>query len=75
MRGDVPGPGNYQENTSSFAQTKGVANMGSKYREEVNFNPGPGQYEQALNDMSNNQSSSVTIGTQKIREDLFNVDT
>ena len=49
--------------------------MGSKYREEVNFNPGPGQYEQALNDMSNNQSSSVTIGTQKIREDLFNVDT
>ena len=53
MRKEVPGPGNYQENTSSFSQIKGNANMGSKYRDNVNKNPGPGQYDQALNDMSN----------------------
>ena len=48
--------------------------MGSKFREELNFNPGPGQYEQALNDMSNAQNNSVKIGTQKTRENLFNVE-
>ena len=53
-KNDVPGPGNYSENTSSFAHIKGgAAGMGSKYRPEVNQNPGPGQYNQALYDMSN----------------------
>mmetsp|Transcript_14602 Transcript_14602/g.19762 ORF Transcript_14602/g.19762 Transcript_14602/m.19762 type:complete len:209 (-) Transcript_14602:264-890(-) len=74
-RKDVPGPGNYSENTSSFAQVKGgAANMGSKYRDEVNVNPGPGQYEQALFDMSNYQANNVKIGTQKARIDLFSVE-
>lgn len=52
-KNDAPGPGNYAENTSTFNNVKGVATMGSKYKPEKNFNPGPGQYEQALNDMSN----------------------
>ena len=50
----APGPGNYAENTSSFANIKGGAsNMGSKHRQDRNFNPGPGQYEQANNDIGN----------------------
>ena len=41
--------------------------MGSKYRPTRNENPGPGQYEHALNDMSNHQQSNVKIGTSKVR--------
>ena len=48
--------------------------MGSKYKPERNNNPGPGQYEQALNDMSNHQAANVRIGTQKVRNDLFGTD-
>ena len=48
--------------------------MGSKYKPERNNNPGPGQYEQALNDMSNHQATNVRIGTQKVRNDLFGTD-
>lgn len=72
---DAPGPGNYQENTSSFGKTKGgAANMGSKFKPEQNMNPGPGHYECALNDISNHQTSNVKIGTQKVRVDLFGID-
>ena len=42
---DLPGPGNYLSSTSTFGNTKGVANMGSKYKPEKNENPGPGQYD------------------------------
>jgi hypothetical protein len=49
--------------------------MGSKHREQVNLNPGPGQYTSALNDMSNHQSSSVKIGNEKVRADLFKTET
>jgi hypothetical protein len=48
--------------------------MGSKFKPENNMNPGPGQYEYALNDMSNHQGSNVKIGTQKVRIDLFGTD-
>ena len=37
--------------------------MGSKYKADRNANPGPGQYEQALNDMSNQPSKAGMIGT------------
>ena len=47
------GPGNYLENTSTFTSTRGAATMGSKFKPDKNANPGPGQYEYALNDMSN----------------------
>ena len=41
----MPGPGNYAENTMTFGQgVKSVATMGSKYKPEVNKNPGPGTY-------------------------------
>lgn len=73
-KNDVPGPGNYMENTSSFANAKGGATMGGRYREESNLNPGPGQYDLALFDMSNQQSHNVKIGTQKVRADLFGTD-
>jgi len=45
--------------------------MGSKSKPDKNANPGPGQYEYALNDMSNHCSTNVKIGTQKVRIDLF----
>lgn len=48
--------------------------MGSKYKPERNDNPGPGQYEQALNDIGNHQATNVRIGTQKARNDLFGTD-
>jgi len=48
--------------------------MGSKFKSESNLNPGPGQYNAALNDMSNHQSVNVKIGTQKVRADLFGTD-
>ncbi len=48
--------------------------MGSKHRDQVNMNPGPGQYASALNDMSNHQKSTVTIGNEKVRNDLFSID-
>lgn len=71
----APGPGNYAENTSSFAHIKGgAANMGSKHRQDSNFNPGPGQYESALGDMSNRQAVNVRIGNEKARNDLFGVE-
>lgn len=38
------------------------------------MNPGPGQYTSALNDMSNHQKSTVTIGNEKVRNDLFSTD-
>ena len=45
--------------------------MGSKFKPELNMNPGPGHYECALNDMSNHHTNNVKIGTQKVRVDLF----
>jgi len=74
VKNDAPGPGNYAEDTSTFKNVKGVASMGSKYKAEVNSNPGPGQYEQALNDIGSHQTTNVRIGTQKVRNDLFGVD-
>jgi len=47
--------------------------MGSKYQAKANLNPGPGQYEQALYDMSNQQAQNTKIGTQKVRDDVFNI--
>mgnify|MGYP006889523010 CR=1 FL=1 len=41
---DQPGPGNYEGFKSSFGQNKGPS-MGSKYRQETNLVPGPGQYD------------------------------
>merc|ERR1712037_280491 len=46
---------------------------GSKYQAKANLNPGPGQYEQALYDMSNQQAQNTKIGTQKVRDDVFNI--
>ena len=42
---DQPGPGNYISSTNTFGQAaRGVATMGSKYKPEMNSNPGPGAY-------------------------------
>ena len=47
--------------------------MGSKYKPSRNENPGPGTY--SANDSPlKASSSSVRIGTQKIRVDLFGTD-
>ena len=43
--GSMPGPGNYTEKPSTFGTTKGAASMGSKYKPERNYNPGPGEYD------------------------------
>ena len=48
--------------------------MGSKHRQEVNSNPGPGQYDSALTDVQNWQKTGVKIGTERVRADLFGTD-
>ena len=45
--------------------------MGSKHRQDRNFNPGPGQYEQANNDIGNKQTVNIRIGNEKVRNDIF----
>ena len=44
--------------------------MGGKYREERNFNPGPGQYDNDASKIKAKTGASVRIGSAK-REDLF----
>jgi hypothetical protein len=59
----LPGPGNYAYNTSAFSDTKGAANMGSKFKPDVNDNPGPGQYTAEAK-----TKGSVRIGSAKRKE-------
>lgn len=62
-RQDLPGPGNYAVEASSFKDSRGGANnMGSKYKPEVNMNPGPGQYDADASKILNRTQGSVRIG-------------
>ena len=40
---DLPGPGNYGEQYSSFSKTQRVV-IGGKYKEQISATPGPGSY-------------------------------
>lgn len=44
-RVEAPGPGNYNDTNTFGKAVKGGATMGSKFKPEVNSNPGPGQYD------------------------------
>ena len=67
---DLPGPGNYAEQPSTFGTTKGAASMGGKYKEERNYNPGPGQYDNDSSKLKSNTGASFRIGSAK-REDIW----
>ena len=43
--GDIPGPGNYADQKSTFGQIQNAPTMASRHEERVNLNPGPGQYD------------------------------
>ena len=42
--------------------------MGSKYKAEVNYNPGPGQYDNDASKLKPKTGGSVTIGSAKRKE-------
>ena len=42
---ELPGPGNYSDQTNTFGKAVQGGHMGSKLKTQVNANPGPGQYE------------------------------
>ena len=42
MKGEVPGPGNYVDETNTFGKAAKRITMGGKYKSERNLNPGPG---------------------------------
>lgn len=68
---DVPGPGNYLEDTSTFKRSQKIT-MGEKYRDQVNQNPGPGQYDlQGTSDKP--KTVGAKIGTMQ-RTDVFGTD-
>ena len=39
---DMPGPGNYTDQKSTFGQTHNAPTMGARIEERINMNPGPG---------------------------------
>ena len=59
---DMPGPGNYTEQRSTFGQTNNAFTMGAKFDEKVNSNPGPGQYDADASKIMAAQKGSVKIG-------------
>ena len=67
---NLPGPGNYAENTITFGQgVKGVATMGSKPKPEVNNNPGPGSY--AANDSPTKSKPANVRISRAARKELW----
>ena len=45
---NIPGPGYYSEQKSTFGQANGGPTMGARIEEKISSNPGPGQYDQEL---------------------------
>ena len=63
VKGDVPGPGGYEDETNTFGKAvKGGASMGSKYKPSRNLNPGPGQYDADPSRVNANNHGSMRIG-------------
>ena len=66
---NLPGPGNYVDNTDTFGRGKG-AGFGAKYKSPTNSNPGPGQYNADRNKFKASISKGVKMGTTQ-RADLW----
>ena len=58
----TPGPGHHTLSYSSFANVKGSTNFGCGRKEQKNFNPGPGHYDNASKQLMT-KSASVRIGS------------
>ena len=67
---DVPGPGKYSEQTSTFGQTHNAPTMGARIEERYNQNPGPGQYDADASRIRSDVAGAVRIG-QAERQDLW----
>lgn len=67
-----PGPGNYIADSGTFGKSvKGAAGMGSKHKQIVNNNPGPGAYSgNSNNALRTSKSINCKIGTTE-RADLW----
>ena len=64
----MPGPGNYADQKSTFGQTHNAPTMGARIEEKVNMNPGPGQYNADASKIRSDVAGSVRIG-QAERQD------
>jgi hypothetical protein len=62
---DLPGPGNYGEQYSSFSKTQNVP-LGGKYKSKLSDTPGPGQY----GAVGSRNAKGAKMGTQP-RKDPF----
>ena len=67
---DFPGPGNYENQKSTFGQTQNAPTMASRHQERLNSNPGPGQYNADSLTIKAEISGSVSMGQAK-RQDLY----
>ena len=66
---ELPGPGNYSDQTNTFGKAMQGGYMGSKLKTQVNANPGPGQYE--YEDKAIKQSAQLGIINQSERQELW----
>ena len=70
MQKDLPGPADYEDQTSTFGQTQNAPTMVSRHEERLNSNPGPGQYNADASAIQARVGVSVSIG-QAERQELW----